>query len=154
MMTSVLGGLVSRLMQPRQPPPLPERPCDEASACDTPIIHGIIRALMQNHRPEPLEENKPHREMESDLPPPGRFVIGPKADPPIDEKINRQRHGHGQGVVEMTVKERGIIIQVRLDERAVDDVSRKADEKNRIEPVSKAPAFFRRHRESPNWPPS
>jgi hypothetical protein len=84
--------------------------------------------------------------METDFPPSGRFVIRTKTDPSVDEKIKRQRHGHGQGVVEMTVKERGIMMQVRLDQRAVDDVNRKADEENRVAPVTKPSAPLSRHR--------
>jgi len=154
MMTTVLDGFVSRLIGLDQRNNYPNRPRDQASARNAQIVDGIICALMQNNWAKPLEENKPNREMEGDLPPPGRLVVGTKTDPPVDKKVNRQSHGNGEGIVEMTVKERGIMMQVRLDERAVDGVRREADEKNRIAPVTKIPVFIKRHRGSQNWPPS
>ena len=84
--------------------------------------------------------------MQSDLPPSGRIVIRTKTDPSVDEKVNRQRHGNGQGIVEMAVKERGIMMQVRLDQRSVDGIDREASKKNRVAPVTKPAAFLSRHR--------
>src|SRR5476651_2653052 len=127
-------------MSPPQPAALPERPCDEAAAGNTPVIDGIIHAMVQDHRAEPFKENNPHRDMETDFPPSGRFVIRTKTDPSVDEEVNRQRHGHGQGVVEMTVKEGGIMRQAGLDQGAVDAIDRKADEENRIAPITKSSA--------------
>ena len=126
---------------------LPERPGDEAPAGNTPVIEQIIHAVVQDHRAEPFEENHPHRDMESDFPPAGRFVVRAKLDPPVDEEINRQCHRHGQGVVEMTVKERGIVMQIRFDQRAIDKINREADQKNGVAPVTKPACFLNRHRE-------
>jgi len=92
-------------MRPHQPAALPERPGDEAAAGNTPVIERIAYALVQSQRSEPFKENHPHRDMETDFPPSGRIVIRTKTDPSVDEEVNRQRHGHGQGVVEMAVKE-------------------------------------------------
>src|SRR5476651_1998395 len=127
-------------MRPHQPTALPEHPGDEASDGNTPVIERIIHALAQNHRAEPFKENNPHRDMEADFPPSGRFVIRTKTDPSVDEEVNRQRHGHGQGIVEMTVKEGGIMRQAGLDQGAVDAIDRKADEENRIAPITKSSA--------------
>src|ERR1700722_3899089 len=132
-------------MRPHQSVALPERPRDKASAGNAPVVDWISHAPVQNNRPKTFKENDPHRDMKTDFPPSGWFVIGTKTDPSVDEEVNRQRHGHRQGVVEMTVKEGGIMMQMRFDQRAVDDVDREADKENGIAPVTKPSAPLSRH---------
>ena len=76
----------------------------------------------------------------------GALVIRTKADPSVDEEVNRQRHGHRQGIIEMTVKERGIMMQIGFDQRTVDEVGRQTDEENRVAPVTKTSVSLNKHR--------
>jgi len=142
-MTRVLidGFWLMRPHEPaKQPVTLPEQPGNEASAGKTPIIDGIIYGMVQNHRAKPFKENNPYRDMKGDFPPTRRLVVRTKPDPSVDKEVYWQGHGHGQSVVEMPVKEGGIVMEVRLDQRAVDDVGREADEENGIAPITKSAA--------------
>jgi len=107
----------------------PDDPCDEASPGETPAIDRIGDAVMHHHRAKPLEKNDPDRDMQGNLPPAGRFVIGAKTDQAVSEEKDRQRHGYGQSVVKMTMKKRRVMVQVWLDHHAVDDINREANEK-------------------------
>lgn len=128
-------------------PPGPPEPRGHSAHGKAKRVDEIRHASMEIVRTEPLEEDAPHRDVQCYLPPSRRLVVRPKSDLAVDEEIDRQRNGHRQAVVEMTVKKGRIMMEVGLNHQPIEGVRRETSQKERITPVSKVPRLLNWHRE-------
>ncbi len=123
----------------------PDQPGEQTAAGNAPTVDGIGHAAVQHDRPKRFEKDNPHRNVKRNFPPARRLVVGTKTDPSINEEEDRQRHGHGKRVVEMTVKQGRVVVQARLDDETVDGVDDKRNEKQRVKPIAEPALPFNWH---------
>jgi len=108
---------------------------------------------MQDRGTKPFKENRPDQDVQGHFPESGRRVVRTQADPTIEEQIKRKDHGNEKTIIQMTVKKRRILVQVRFDQLAVDEVGPRAQKKKRITKITECAPFFSRHRGSRCQPP-
>jgi hypothetical protein len=70
---------------------------------------------MQHKWTEPLEENNLNQNVKPNFPASRWGVIGAQAKSAIEEKIKRQHYRHEQAIIQVSVKKRGIVVEVGFD---------------------------------------
>ena len=125
---------------------IPEEPGDDPATEITEEIFGIGRAVMQDGGTKPLEEHRPDEDVGGHFPEAGRLVVGTKAQPSVEEQVERQRDGDEEAVVEVAVKYGGVAVQVGLDELAVDEIGGEAEQEDGIAVITEIPIGFSKHR--------